>query len=95
MNWASEIWEQDDSLNHGFPFPADAGAAPRVNVSTMKTPWAFRSDVNNGFPYIAIFKSNPFRLMVGRRKVLKVYLGTQLVWQLNGINRIRIGSKEE
>lgn len=52
MNWASEIWEQDDSLNHGFPFPADAGVSPKVDASTIKTPWVFHPGVNNGFPYI-------------------------------------------
>lgn len=52
MSWISEKWQQDDSLNHGFPFPADAGISPQVDVSAIKTPWAFRPDINNGFPYI-------------------------------------------
>lgn len=57
MAWIDTNWQQDDDINHGFPYPVGASAPIAFDTILIYTPWQFSSLYNDGFPYIVFMPS--------------------------------------
>ena len=57
MAWIDTNWQQDDDINHGFPYPVGASAPIAFDTILVYTPWQFSSLYNDGFPYIVFMPS--------------------------------------
>ena len=52
MAWTNENWQQDDSINGGYPIPLDTSEPIAFNFDAVYTEWKISPFVNAGYPYI-------------------------------------------
>ena len=86
------IWAFSDETNFGLPFISNTGLALQADLSEVKTIWAFSDETNFGFPYIkeAPVITNPLTIMIGSIPAKRIYMGSELIWVKDGINKIII-----
>ena len=52
MAWIDTNWQQDDSINSGYPYPVGANAPIGFSYNDIYKVWHFTGGVNNDYPYI-------------------------------------------
>ena len=51
MAWIDTNWQQDDSINSGYPYPVGANAPIGFSYNDIYKVWHFTDGVNNDYPY--------------------------------------------
>lgn len=52
MAWIDTNWQQNDSLNNGYPYPVGVNAPIGFSYNDIYKVWHFTDGVNNDYPYI-------------------------------------------
>ena len=91
-----ETFSHDDFISiwhkgsRGYFIPSE-DVSP-FSLDGFDSVWLF-NDKFNGYPHPAEFPpENPLNLMLGSVSVQCAYLGMELIWKRNGINKIAVGN---
>lgn len=84
------IFTISEDKNLGFPCINVIDPPNSIDISKTNSIWEFSNSINLGFPYIriAIPSINPYNMYIGNIPVQEIYIGEELIWKLNGINKI-------
>ena len=52
MAWIDTNWQQDDSINSGYPYPVGVSAPAGFIYDNIYEVWHFTEGVNNNYPYV-------------------------------------------
>ena len=85
MAWIDTNWQQDDDINHGFPYPVGASAPIAFDLTAVYTPWKFSPYINDGFPYIVEINVKEPVPMPAIHEPLIVYASNEHSFTSNGL----------
>lgn len=81
-------WLFDNTFYH---YPHIASAPEVSDKSKLPIKWLF-DKAFYGYPHVLNLLINPLNILFGIIPVEYVYLGTELIWKRDGINKILTGS---
>jgi len=94
MAWISDDWKQDDDAFYGYPIPVSVVGVPNSpDVSGFNHRWLF-DDAFYGYPHVVRLTNNPYNIYLGELDVDEIYIGEELIWKNDGVNKIIINLLE-